>query len=114
MSSQKGSVGPDGMSSADLFGERCLLTNIRTVKSWMKIVVNADTMTVTQMGIFPSYGDVSFYRQAIANVLSLKMYNSLSVYRMTVTIGTNSWYIGDMEPPEILHQRTNGSMHRKW
>lgn len=67
----KGSVGLDSMSSVDVFGERKLLTNIRTVPCSMRIICNAGTVMVTQMGSLKGYGDVWYHPQAIANILSL-------------------------------------------
>lgn len=40
----------DRMLLADVFGDRHMLTNIRTVPSKMRIVCNADEVVVTQMG----------------------------------------------------------------
>lgn len=77
----KGSVGLDSMSSVDVFGERALLTNIRTVSDSMRIVCNAGTVVVTQMGTFKGYGDVWFHPEAIANILSLN--NVQKQFRVT-------------------------------
>ena len=45
----KGIVGFYSMSTVDVFSEKLLLTNIRTVKTKMKIVCNAGVVVVTQM-----------------------------------------------------------------
>lgn len=67
----EGSVGLDSMSSVDVFGEKRLLKNIRKVRNCMKLVCNAGTVIVTQMGTFPGYGEVWYHPAAIANILSL-------------------------------------------
>lgn len=67
----RGSVGLDSMSSVDVFGERSMLSNIRTVSQKMTIVCNAGAVLVTQMGDLEGYGPVWYHRDAIANILSL-------------------------------------------
>ncbi|MEM1009857.1 MAG: hypothetical protein AAGJ35_12745 [Myxococcota bacterium] len=67
----EGSVELDIMSSVDVFGDKRLLTNIRTVGSKMKIICNAEAVVVTQMGDLGGYGPVWYLPNAIANILSL-------------------------------------------
>lgn len=76
-----GSIGLDSMSSVDIFGDKKLLNNIRTVDNTMTIVCNAGTITVNQMGHFAGYGDVWYHPQAIANILSLS--NIQRFFRVT-------------------------------
>lgn len=66
-----GSIGLDSMSSVDIFGDKKLLKNVRTIDNIMTIVCNAGTITVNQMGYFEGYGEVLYHPQAIANILSL-------------------------------------------
>lgn len=77
----KGSIGLDSMSSVDLFGDRNLLTDIETVSDYIRIVCNAGTVMVTQMGTFSGYGKVWYHPGAIANILSLS--NVQAVYHVT-------------------------------
>lgn len=76
-----GSVGLDSMSSVDLFSDRRLLHNIHTVEDGIRIICNAGTVLVTQMGTFKGYGKVWYHPGAIANILSLS--NVQKVYRVT-------------------------------
>ena len=66
-----GSVGLDSMSSVDVFGDKSLLSDIRTVSKKMTIVCNAGAVLVTQMGDLNGYGPVWYHPGAIANILSL-------------------------------------------
>lgn len=66
-----GSIGLDSMSSVDIFGNKELLRNIRTVDNTMTVICNAGVITVNQMGCFDGYGEVWYHPQAIANILSL-------------------------------------------
>lgn len=59
------------MSSVDVFGDKRLLRNIRTVKNSMKIVCNAGAVVVKHMGDLDGYGPVWYHSGAIANILSL-------------------------------------------
>lgn len=76
-----GSVGLDSMSSVDVFGDGRLLTNVHTVLDKMRIVCNAGTVVVTQMGTFRGYGKVWYHPDAIANILSLS--NVQTKFRVT-------------------------------
>lgn len=67
----KGSIGLDSMSSVDIFGDRRMLRNIRPSANTMRIVCNAGTMTVNQVGNLNGYGTVWYHESAIANILSL-------------------------------------------
>lgn len=67
-----GSVGLDSMSTVDIFGDERLLTNIRRATTSMRIVCNAGSLIVTQIGTFSGYGDVWYHSHAIANILSLR------------------------------------------
>lgn len=67
----EGYVGLDSMSSVDVFGDKRLLSNIRTVKEKMTIVCNAGAVVVTQTGDLDGYGPVWYHPGAIANILSL-------------------------------------------
>jgi len=67
----RGSVGLDSMSTVDVFGEKRMLKNIRTVSRKMTIVCNAGAVIVTQMGDLDGYGPVWYHPDAIANILSL-------------------------------------------
>lgn len=77
----KGSVGLDSMSSVDLFGDKHLLSDIETVSDYIRIVCNAGTVMVTQMGTFRGYGRVWYHPGAIANILSLS--NVQSTFHIT-------------------------------
>lgn len=67
----QGSVGLESMSSVDVFGERSLLTSIHRARNYIRLVFNAGTIVVTQVGTFPGYGEVWYHPEAIANILSL-------------------------------------------
>lgn len=67
-----GSVGLDSMSTIDIFGDSRLLTNIHRTKSNMRVICNAGSLVVKQVGKFGGYGDVWYHPRAIANMLSLQ------------------------------------------
>lgn len=75
------SVGLDSMSSVDVFGNKRMLTNIRTVNSQMRIVCNAGEVVVTKMGDLAGYGPVWYHPGAISNILSLS--NVQKLYKAT-------------------------------
>lgn len=54
-----------------------LLSNIRTVDSAMMIICNAGAISVTQMGTFDRYEDVSHHPEAIANIVTLNRVQKL-------------------------------------
>ena len=54
----KGSIGLDSMSSVDIFGDERMLSNIRTTDETMRIVCNADKISVDQVGELKCYGTV--------------------------------------------------------
>jgi hypothetical protein len=61
----------DSQSTADIFCNPNLLTNIRDVGKSIKIHCNAGTSVVTQVGMLKNYEEVWFNSKAIVNILSL-------------------------------------------
>jgi hypothetical protein len=61
----------DSQSTADIFCNPSLLTNIRYAGKSIKKHCNAGTSIVTQVGTLKNYGEVWFNPKAIANILSL-------------------------------------------
>jgi hypothetical protein len=61
----------DSQSTADIFCNSSLLTNIRYSGKSIKIHCNAGTSIATQVGTLKNYGEVWFNPNAIANILSL-------------------------------------------
>jgi hypothetical protein len=61
----------DSQSTADIFCNPNLLTNIRYAGKSIKIHCNAGTSIATQVGTLKNYGEVWFNPNAIANILSL-------------------------------------------
>ena len=61
----------DNQSTVDLFCNEDLLTNIRKVSDNIIVHCNAGKVTVNMMGCLPGYGDVWYYKDGIANILSL-------------------------------------------
>lgn len=110
----KGSVVLDSMSSVEMFGERCLLTNIHTGKNQMKIVCNAGIVIVTQMGTFPGCGYVWFHTKANANILSLKIVQKLFQMLHDSHNGDRFVINAGMGPSGFLPRRTKVSTRRKW
>jgi hypothetical protein len=58
-------------STADIFCNSALLSNIRDAGKSIKVHCNAGTIIVTQVGTLKNYGEVWFNKKAIANILSL-------------------------------------------
>lgn len=63
------SIGLDGMSSADVFGDIQFLRNVRTVPNTMRIICNAKMVVVKNVGDFKGYGPVWFHKNSISNIL---------------------------------------------
>jgi Reverse transcriptase (RNA-dependent DNA polymerase) len=61
----------DSQSTIDVFSNKDLLCNVRTVDTKMFIHCNAGVATTTQMGDLPNYGAVWYHPDGIANILSL-------------------------------------------
>jgi hypothetical protein len=61
----------DSQSTADIFCNPALLSNIRDAGKSIKVHCNAGTSIVTQVGTLKNYGEVWFNKKAIANILSL-------------------------------------------
>jgi hypothetical protein len=61
----------DSQSTADIFCNPNLLTNIRYAGKSINIHCNAGTSIATQVGTIKNYGEVWFNPNAIANILSL-------------------------------------------
>lgn len=78
------------MSSVDVFEDRRMLTNIRTVSRKMRIACNAGEVVVTQMGDLKKYGPVWYYPGAIANIFSLSNVKKCTKCATTVTKATSS------------------------
>lgn len=87
----KGSVGLDSMSSVDVFGDHTLLTDIRQVNESMRIVCNAGTVLVNQVGQFKGYGEIWYHPRAIANILSLS--NVQKRFKVTYDSGNGDHFI---------------------
>lgn len=64
-----GSARLDSMSSADVFVNRKMLTNIRTVSKKMEISCDAGTTVVTQMRDWERYGSVWYHMKAICGTI---------------------------------------------
>ena len=76
MSQSKGRINKnwillDSQSTVDLFSNRELLTNLRRVRNTLTIHCNAGTVNTNIMGDLPGYGPVWYYKDGIANILSL-------------------------------------------
>jgi hypothetical protein len=61
----------DSQSTADIFCNPALLSNIRDAGKSLKVHCNAGTSIVTPVGTLKNYGEVWFNNKAIANILSL-------------------------------------------
>ena len=61
----------DNQSTVDLFYNDKLLTNVRKVNDHIIVHCNAGKVRVNMMGELPGYGDVWYYPDGIANILSL-------------------------------------------
>ena len=61
----------DNQSTADLFGYKCLLKNIREVDDSMTMTTNGGELTTNVKGHLPGYGDAWCHPDAMANMLSL-------------------------------------------
>jgi hypothetical protein len=61
----------DSQSTADIFCNPTLMTNIRDAGKSIKLHCNAGTSIVTQVGMLKSHGEVWFSSNTIANILSL-------------------------------------------
>lgn len=86
-----GSVGLDSMSTVDIFGDSRLLTNIRRARSNMRVICNAGSLVVTQVGTFGGYGDVWYHPRVIANILSLQ--NVQKKYRVSFDSGNGNRFL---------------------
>jgi hypothetical protein len=61
----------DSQSTADIFCNPNLLTNIRRAGKSIKVHCNAGTSIITQKGTLKNYGEVWYNAKGIANILSL-------------------------------------------
>jgi hypothetical protein len=71
----------DNQSTVDLFYNPRLLHNIRKSNHHMDIHCNAGVTLMSLVGDLPSYGEVWFHKNGIANILSLA--NVKEKYRIT-------------------------------
>jgi hypothetical protein len=61
----------DNQSTVDLFWNKKMLTNIRTVPTWMHVKCNAGTVKTNMMGDLAGYGPVWWHPEGLANILSM-------------------------------------------
>ena len=61
----------DSQSNVDLFCNKNMLSNMRTVPKWMSVKCNAGTIKTNLMGDLKGYGPVWYYADGAANILSL-------------------------------------------
>ena len=71
----------DSQSTVDVFKNKKLPKNIHDAKKALSLHCNAGIATVDKIGDLPGYGTVWFYKDGIANILSLN--NVKKKYRVT-------------------------------
>ena len=63
----------DNQSTVDIFCNKSLLHNIHNVKTDMTIETNGGTLTTNKKGYLKGHGSVWYHKDAITNILSLKI-----------------------------------------
>jgi len=98
----------DNQSTVDLFCNKHLVSNIRTVKESMTVNGNGGSLITNQQAHIKNYGDVWFDPRAITNILSLK--NVKEKYRVTFdSNGNNAFHVHRPGKPDLrFDMHTNG------
>ena len=92
----------DSQSTADMFCNAKMLTNIGDAKRHLTLHCHAGTMSVTKKGDLKGYGTIWYHPDCIANILSLN--NVKKKYKAT--------FNSELKDGFILHERS-GSQHWK-
>jgi hypothetical protein len=97
----------DSQSTADIFCNRHLLTDIHESGRSINIHCNAGTRRITQVGTLKNYGEVWFSENAIANILSLSRVKERYPVKYDSTAG-NQFVIIQPDKEVIFNQSSSG------
>jgi hypothetical protein len=97
----------DNQSTADIFCNRRLLTDIHESGRSININCNAGTRRITQVGTLKNYGEVWFNENAIADILSLLRVKERYPVKYNSTAG-NQFVIIQPDKEVIFNQSSSG------